>query len=212
MLFRFKTTLPPLCKCSVIAGMKESSEPNLAPPGSGLPKLELMAARVIFGWRLRTGTRAAFNEVFRRERRNVLELAGGLDENSGAKRVLIKRIRGVEDSSRYWSVFMTLDHLQIVQSQVAMVICQLLKGVIPQGKASTAKVKPRPGATIASVKEFDASCDQLLAAVAEPSNLQTEATYEHPWFGELNAEGWHALAALHLGIHRRQIEQILKGL
>lgn len=32
----------------------------------------------------------------------------------GKERVLIKRITGIEDSSRFWSVYMVLDHLLIV--------------------------------------------------------------------------------------------------
>ena len=31
------------------------------------------------------------------------------------------------------------------------------------------------------------------------------------WFGPLDAAGWHALAAGHMGIHRVQIERIVKG-
>jgi hypothetical protein len=52
----------------------------------------------------------------------------------------------------------------------------------------------------------------LLAAVAAAGNLKTELRYAHPWFGPLDAAGWHTLAAGHLGIHRVQIEQIIQGL
>ncbi|MBX3389322.1 MAG: hypothetical protein KF691_07680 [Phycisphaeraceae bacterium] len=48
-----------------------------------------------------------------------------LSAGAAAERVLIPRLRGLEDSSRYWSVWMMLDHLRIVNSQVAMVIASL---------------------------------------------------------------------------------------
>ena len=41
---------------------------------------------------------------------------------------------------------------------------------------------------------------------------QTAARYRHPWFGPLDAAGWHALAATHMGVHRRQLERILAAL
>jgi hypothetical protein len=126
--------------------------------------------------------------------------------------VLIERVRGLEDSSRYWSVWMTLDHLRIIHGDVAGTIEALAKGVVPPGKASTARVKPSPEVTAAVVGEYEKSCDHLLAVVARIPDLDTAARFEHPWFGPLNAAGWHALAGTHLAIHRVQIERILAGL
>ena len=56
------------------------------------------------------------------------------------------------------------------------------------------------------------SIDTRHTAVAAAAHLKTELSYAHPWFGPLDAAGWHALAAGHLAIHRVQIERILKGL
>jgi hypothetical protein len=41
--------------------------------------------------------------------------------------------------------------------------------------------------------------------------LRTRATHVHPWFGPLDAQGWHCLAAMHHTIHRRQVERIIKA-
>ena len=49
-------------------------------------------------------------------------------------------------------------------------------------------------------------------SVAAVKDLNTSARYAHPWFGPLDAAGWHALAAGHLQIHRQQIERIVEGL
>jgi hypothetical protein len=118
----------------------------------------------------------------------------------------------LEDSSRYWSVWMTLDHLRIVHHSVGRVIRALTIGSVPPGRASTADVKPSPGATHAVLAEYERSCDELLATVAEVPTLNTSVRYAHPWFGPLNAAGWHALSGGHLSIHRLQIERILAGL
>ncbi len=132
------------------------------------------------------------------------------DDEDG-ERVLISRPYGLEDSSRYWSVWMTLDHLPVVHHSLVRVIRALTNGSVPRGRASTADVKPSPDVTHAVLAEYEQSCDELLATVAEAPNLNNRVRYAHPWFGPLNAAGWHALSGGHLSIHRVQIERILAG-
>ncbi len=190
--------------------MNTQPEPKLAPPGAGLPKPELLIARLMFAWQRRTGTRESFNAKFQRERETVRTLYKSCDEETGATRVLIKRVPGLEDSSRYWSVWMTLEHLRIMHQGLARTIQSLARGVVPQGKASTANVKPAINITSAVVKDFEQSCDDLMATVEKIPNLNTKARFAHPWFGPLNAAGWHAMASTHLSIHREQIARILR--
>ncbi len=188
------------------------SEPKLAPPGAGLPKVELFVASIFFGLRRKLGNRHAFDARFREERELIGALIGSCNAESGARRVLITRPPGLEDSSRYWSVWMTLDHLRIVHDAFVRVIDALTKGKMPEGKVSTADVKPSPQATAAVAADYEKSCDALLEQVAASPNLKTKLRFAHPWFGPLDAAGWHALAGGHMGIHRLQIERILAGL
>jgi len=189
-----------------------NAEPKLEPPGAGLPRYELYVGRLLFAFRRWTGSRDAHNARFQQERESIRRLVRACDGDSAARRVLIERARGMEDSSRYWSVWMTLDHLRIVNQSFIRVIGALTKGEMPKGTASTATVKPSPEATAAVVAEYENGCDDLLAAVAAAGNLKTKLRYAHPWFGPLDAAGWHALSAGHMGIHRVQIERILEGL
>jgi hypothetical protein len=191
--------------------MNSTAEPQLAPPGAGLPLAELLLARLLVRLRRWTGNRDAFTAKFRLERENVRALIHRCDAGSGARRVLIDRPRGLEDSSRYWSVWMTLDHLRIIHGSIERVIGALAKGVVPKGKASTAAVKPSPAADASIVEAYKASCESLLTTVAAVPNLNTTARYAHPWFGPLNAAGWYAMAGSHLAIHRVQIERIIAG-
>jgi hypothetical protein len=195
-----------------LGGMNENMEPKLAPPGAGLPKIELLIARFLFARRLRRGTRESFNADFQQEREAIRALVRSCDAGSASRRVLIKRPRGMEDSSRHWSVWMTLDHLRIVNGGITRTIGSLVKGVVLPGKASTAAVKPGPEVTAAVVAEYEASCDALLAQVAAAPDLKTAVRFAHPWFGPLDAFGWHAMAASHMGVHRVQIERIIAGL
>ena len=190
----------------------ETIEPQLAPPGSGLPKPELLIARMLFASQRMRGNREAFNAQFQREREAIRALIRNCDAESGSRRVLIRRVAGLEDSSRYWSVWMTLDHLRIMNVGIRRTISELARGVVPPGKVSTATVKPGAEATAAVVANYEKSCDELMVTVASIPDLKTAARFAHPWFGPLDASGWHAMAGMHLGIHRVQIERILEGL
>lgn len=189
-----------------------TTTPNLAAPGAGLPLIELGIANVLLRLRLLFGTREAFNARFDRERSAIRSLVESCRGEDGSKRVLIARPPGLEDSSRNWSVWMTLDHLRIVHHEVARSIELLGQGIEPRQKVSTAAVKPDPGVTRAVLTDYEASCDTVMAAVAAVPDLRTEARLAHPWFWSMDAFAWHGLLGGHMGIHRVQIERILRQL
>jgi DinB superfamily len=192
--------------------MNPNAEPRLAPPGAGLPKPELFIARLIFAIQSRTGNRASFNARFTQEREAIRQLVDSCDPAAAATRVLIARVPGLEDSSRYWSVWMTLDHLRIVNHGIARTIDSLTKEISPTHKASTAAVKPNLSVDSSVREVYEKSCDAVLATASAAPNLKTKARFAHPWFGPLDASGWHAMAASHMAIHRKQIERIINGL
>jgi len=192
--------------------MTTTTQPKLAPPGAGLPRIELFIARILFGIRLRTGNRDAFTTKFQAERGRIRELLRGFDAATGSRQVLIRRPPGLEDSSRNWSMWMTFDHLRIIHGQFIRIIRALTSGEVPEGQASTAAVKPSPDADASAVDAYESSCEALLAVVAAAPDLQTTVRFVHPWFGPLNAFGWYALAGSHLAIHRVQMERIIAGL
>lgn len=191
--------------------MSSDNEPQLAAPGAGLPALELFIARRLFALKRRAGNREAFNSKFQQERQTIRALVDSCEASLRAKRVLIPRLRGLEDSSRNWSVWMTLDHLRITNMAFAHVITTLTQGRVPEGRASTVAVKPDAGVTSEIESAYERSCDGVLEAAAGAADLKTSQCYAHPWFGPLDAAGWHALAATHMGIHRAQIARIIAG-
>lgn len=190
----------------------EQAVPTLQPPGAGIPALERLVGGTIFALRRRLLGREAFTREFEIERRQIAGLYEPLSPELRAKRVLIPRLRGLEDSSRFWSVLMTLDHLRIVNTQIGDAVVRLCRGEVPPRPASTAAVKPSEHVGPEVVAAYEHSCDQYLGAVGACSDLNTRARYAHPWFGPLNAAGWHAMAAMHMGIHRAQVKRIIAGL
>lgn len=190
----------------------QDETPRLAAPGAGLPGIELQIARVLFALRAWTHDRQRIDALFRQERALIAELVRSCPAGRLGERVLIPRPRGLEDSSRHWSVLMTLDHLRIVNLACASIIRELSEGRVPAGKATTADVKPSPNVTESVLATYEASCDEVLAAVASAKNLDDPARFAHPWFGPMSARRWHVLAAVHLGLHRKQLEAILADL
>ncbi|MES2982849.1 MAG: DinB family protein [Verrucomicrobiota bacterium] len=185
--------------------------PQLAPPGAGLPFLENLIARCLLGLKRLTKNSADLTAHFISERAAIAELIGSVDENTLSRRVLIQRPRGLEDSSRNWSILMTLDHLRIVNHAFIGAIGSLANEHVPEGEASTAAVKPDPAVGLAVIGEYEVSCDALLETLAAVKNFKTQARYAHPWFGQMDAHGWHALTGSHMSIHRTQIDRILGG-
>ena len=191
--------------------MKADETPQLAPPGAGLPFPENLIARVLLGLKRATGNPRSFTDRFIAERALIRGLVAGKEDAVLSKRVLIARPPGLEDGSRYWSVWMTLDHLRIVHHAFIGVLESLAAGRVPEGEANTAAVKPDEQVTGAVVAEYEASCDALLATIGLIRDFKTQAKFPHPWFGPMDAHGWLALSGGHMGIHRVQIGRILKG-
>jgi hypothetical protein len=186
--------------------------PITAAPGAGLPPAELRIARFGFAAARFAISPASARRRILAEQAALHALITRFPPAARARRVLIDRPRGLEDSSRDWSAYMTLDHLRIVNEAVAAVITDLLADRLPAEPASTATVKPSPTADASVLPAFDAACAALHAAGRDAPTLHTRLRFPHPWFGPLDARGWLQLGAMHLGLHRRQLVLILAAL
>jgi len=107
---------------------------------------------------------------------------------------------------------MVVDHLLIVNRDIAEVITTLGAGRRPDREASIAAVKPSPAVTTAVIAEFDQGCGDFQAAVAAVPGLETAQMFPHPWFGPMNAAVWHFMTGFHMQLHHKQMERILAGL
>ena len=192
--------------------MSDVVAPKLEAPGAGLPAIELFVGRTLFALKRKLGSREAFVSTFRDELAQIKMQVADCPKAKRGEKILVPRLRGLEDSSRYWSLWMTLDHLRITNLAFAKIIVSLAGGKVPEMVVSTANVKPDPAVDGAVEEAFEESCDLLVRAVSKLGELKSEAKLAHPWFGPLDAYGWLALAALHMGIHRAQIDAITRGL
>jgi len=181
---------------------------NLAPPGAGLPLPELLIAKIRFWLACRSTSDQEAIKQFQNTQTEILNRCKEFSEQQAATEVLIKRLRGLEDSSRNWSVYMTLEHLCIVNDSIGNICVLLSQRNAPPSEVSTADVKPNSGTGSEVVGAFEESCAEFAKKIASIDNLQTTTKYAHPWFGPLDASKWLTMAAFHMRLHLAQIRRI----
>jgi hypothetical protein len=187
-------------------------EPKLAPPGAGIPFIDRVSLRYVLLPLLFSSTSwEQALERFEKEGQRILKIISETPADKLDTRKLVPPMRGLEDSSRYWSVAMTVEHLIIVGEGIALGMKMLAAGQVPDRKANTAAVKPKGTIEAAQLYDtFKAFLDKFLNTVRNDlKNRQSKARYEHPWFGPLTAAQWGVVAAVHQRLHRQQMQSIL---
>ena len=181
-------------------------------PGAGLPFFEWFVAKYfIFPSVYKKTTKEKAKQTFSLEAEKILRLGQKIEKEKMTKRVLIDRIRGLEDNSRYWSIAMAIEHLTIVGNGISDTIVELTKGGTNKPSVKIQDVKPNPDSDPAVVLENFAKMQEKFTSQIDISQLDNhpKATYDHPWFGPMNARQWYILAGRHQAIHREQIEAII---
>ncbi len=149
---------------------------------------------------------------FAQESEKILALAGALSESELCEKRLVKRLRGMEDNSRYWSVAMAVEHLIIADNAVRGVILALANGKADLPKSTIQDMKPDPLVEPKGLLARFEQTSQKFVNTASAAKIDAfpQATYAHPWFDPLNARKWLCFAAPHQRVHRQQIEEICK--
>ena len=108
---------------------------SFAPPGAGLPVVQAFVLRhlVFPAYCLTTSWDKAL-AAFQAEGQKVIALVEPLSAEQLQRRVLVKAPMGIEDSSRYWSAAMVLEHLIEVGSRIAVGIVELTHGSTGHGQ------------------------------------------------------------------------------
>ncbi len=188
---------------------------QLAAPGAGLPFLHRIMLRwYVYPFIAKNAapeqSAKSFNIVYAK----ILDEVKDLSTPALNQRVLVAPQLGLEDSSRYWSVAMTLDHLLIVGKQIEKGVIELSNGRTIPVKVDIAKVKPVEKDTAADIvneyKKF--VLESPLRITEGAKNWQSPMKHYHPWFGPFSLKGWFWLLGAHGGIHLKQIRAIKKQL
>ncbi len=189
-----------------------TSSQTLQPPGAGLPFFEIALLKPLFKARCALMSQEAASALFRSETEKILRLVRNTPIKQAGIPVLIKRVRGIEDSSRNWSIYMVLDHLRIVDEGIARFVEALTRGEVPGHVTRIKEVKPSLDAGPQSIEDFTDAVEAYEATIKRLGKLGRSTRHAHAWFGPLTAHEWHCLAGVHQGLHRQQIERIKQGL
>lgn len=190
------------------------TEPKLAPPGAGIPWWSKLFARYIYFPKITQGSWDDANRVYEAQMRKILDLVAATPPQLLTQRALVPPIQGLEDSSRYWSIQMTLEHLVIVSEGIGQMIGLLSQGRVPPIEVDTAKVKPLGEETVEeSLRKFRSLAETHVSRInAATKDRASKTTHPHPWFGPFTAHQWNWLLGVHAGVHRQQIKEIRKAL
>lgn len=187
--------------------------PQLAPPGAGVPFWESLFYRAVVGPFLAGREDPALSRkrfVKLHEKIQLTYLS--IPEKHRATLVLVPSQKGLENSSRYWSAAMILEHVVIVGRGMQVFITELSHGRLPTGEAKTADVKPL--GTESSEVSYQAFEDFRLHLIPSldrgVKDWHSPTTWKHPWFGQLTARKWFWVLGMHGGIHLKQMKAIAR--
>jgi len=151
-------------------------------------------------------------DIFEKEGEKVLSFARSMDKDKLFERVLVPKLFGLEDNSRYYSVAMVLEHLLIVGTALQNRIPMLSQGKSVAQEIKIEDYKPYMEIEDSIIAQYESFLHGFRKEVEENiDNIYLENRHEHPWFGELKAKDWSVMGAIHQVVHRRQIEAIIRG-
>lgn len=187
---------------------------SLAPPGAGLPRFQAFTFRyVFFPTYCRFTSWEKATTVFDAEGMKLTELARSLPPHLLQKRVLVKPLWGIEDSSRYWSAAAVLEHLIEMGAFIATTVVDLSNGETPPCEMNVADFKPRGGRGPQVLENYTRFLDDYAKTLLEDVGSRgSKLSHPHPWYGELTPHRWLCLGTLHQTIHRRQMARIVAAL
>lgn len=188
--------------------------PKLDAPGKGLPFLHMLYARVRFGWSLSKKDTPEKNwKRFEKTNRKILDLVKNLSLEQMHKKVLVPKLPGIEDSSRYWSVADTLEHIEIVAESIAELLELLVKKEVPNKKVDIASYKPKGKYNGQDPRpNFEHLSKKMLERLSPLEIKHQKPYFNHPWLGNFSALQWQWLLSTHSGIHLNQILHIKQSL
>lgn len=154
-------------------------------------------------------------QTFDKVNAKIIAYADRLNDEQLKTRILVPRLQGIEDSSRYWSVAMTLEHLVIVGTGITAIVKSLGQNIVPPVKVNIGNLKPKgshePQSDLHDFRRFATTTRPALEQVIRLPVSRIHKL-DHPWFGPFDALEWQWVMATHSVIHYRQIKAIVAQL
>ena len=152
-----------------------------------------------------------------RQIRNSLDkylvLTRVINAETGALRVFVPPMMGIDEDMRNWSFFMVLQHNAIVNRSITSIVESLVRGEEPKGAGAIdlkMDVMPCPDSGEEQIQALRSSVEDHLRAVSSFGRLRGSLRKRHPMFGEFDAHCWHCMFGFHLLVHHRQAEYVVR--
>lgn len=187
---------------------------QLQPAGAGLPCLEKKFIRyILLPITFARTSREQAVENFLTIGQKCLDNVKALPEEDQRKPTLIKRVTGIEDSSRNWSALMTIEHLLIVGQGLRDLTTSLSEGQLLDFEIRIEDVKPPEETPDDIIQKYQEFLNNYKADIGKLGPLTSKA-YKHknPWFGKFTAQQWLVFNGVHNKVHLNQINRIIKEL
>ncbi len=185
---------------------------NLEKPGHGLPKIDAIFLKYI-GFPILKTFISWDNAMkfFEYEGKEIINLVKDLPKDKLFKKVLIPKIFGIEDNSRYYSPAMVLWHLLYVGETLQEGIVNLSKNEKIDFTVKIENFKPFVEINEDIVEKYDNFLNNYKKSIeTKVENKYINNCLSHPWFGCLNPHQWLLMSAIHQMVHKKQIKKILK--
>lgn len=186
---------------------------KLEKPGHGLPKIDAIFLKHI-GFPILKTFISWDNAMkfFEYEGKEILNLVKDLSKDKLFKKVLIPKIFGIEDNSRYYSPAMVLWHLLYVGETLQEGIVSLSKNEKIDFTVKIENFKPFVQIDEDIVEKYENFLNNYKKFIeTNIENKYINNCLSHPWFGCLNPHQWLVMSAIHQMVHKRQIKKILKS-
>lgn len=113
-----------------------------------------------------------------------------------------------------WSVAMILEHMNIVNRGIADAIESLSSERQYDQRVDLNALVPTEVSGDHARAQYREACgyysNSVRGSITRNGSLESRHTLKHPWFGPLDAKGWHALALMHSFAHFLQIHRTLR--
>lgn len=190
-------------------------EPELQRPGAKLPLFQRLIFRYFVGpFVSKKASWEDSEKMFAQMCGKIQTAISGLSDQDLKKKVLVPAQQGLEDSSRYWSIQETLEHILIVSQGMREIIKHLSHGKNFPVIVQTKDVKPTGNLPLSQVlTDFKNLTENHIKNInQEVGDKNSPLTHDHPWFGPFKSQQWFWIMGVHAGLHYKQVKEIIKGL
>lgn len=142
-----------------------------------------------------------------------LALSRQISLEQGAVSIEVPRMLGIDEEMCNWSFFMILEHNAIVNRGITSIVEHLARGEEPEdagGIDMKRDVLPSRNPGEEQLQLFRTSVEGHLQIIPSLGRLRGGLRTRHPIFGRFDAHNWHCMFGLHLYLHYKQAESVIR--